>query len=99
VVCGLVWLQERTLKRHVFKRDSSTYSTHDYLYRLDSEYIWGVGWGDLHDHLMSTSVFNEVMNIIFIQTSIITRKVAMTLGWICLPSCSTRVFHILREVG
>ena len=45
-------------------------------------------WGDLYDHLMSTTLFTLVMNKVIRWALNMMRKVATALIWICRPSSS-----------
>jgi hypothetical protein len=56
-------------------------------------------WGDIYDQLMATRMFTLIMDKIFISGLKIVREVTTTLIWICLPSCTNRMVHILGEVG
>ena len=57
VVCGLVWLQERISKRHVFP-----YPEYDNHSKLNEQH----NWEDLCDHLMNTRIFTLTVHKIFI---------------------------------
>ena len=49
--------------------------------------------------VMSTRIFTLIMNKMFIRVLETMRKVTTTsLIWICQPSRTNRVFHILGEV-
>ena len=50
------------IERHLFKRDWTASSEYDKHSRLNNHHTWG----DLYDHLMSTSIFTLIMSKIFI---------------------------------
>ena len=55
--------------------------------------------GVLYEHLMSMRIFTLIMYKILIRALEIMRKLAIALLWICQPSHTNLVFHILGEVG
>ena len=54
---------------------------------------------DLHDHFMSTRIFNLILNKIFIRAPRTMREVVSASIQICYSYCANYVFHILGEVG
>ena len=57
---------------------------YDNHYRLHGQH----NWADLYDHLLTTRIFTFIM-----------RSVGMDSIWICKPSHTYHVFHILGVVG
>ena len=97
VVCDQVWIQERTPKKFVLKRDQTIYIEDINHCKLDNH----LKWMDLYEHSISMRLFTLIMYKILIRAPKIMRKVGYNLNYLGFVNHLAPImcFHILGDVG
>ena len=96
MVCGLVWLQEQTPKRHDFQKDWTTclkYANHSRLYSPHN-----IG-GPIRPFHELKKTFTLIQNKRFMRAPEMIRKVVAASIWICSPPCNWSHVSYPRKSG